>query len=76
MKIWQLKGSLAHDTAAVESVAVENMLSKWTIEDVVNWLAEIGFGDLGHVFEANEVCGEKFANLNEHTLLDDLGLGE
>jgi len=51
------------------------MLSKWTIEDVVNWLAEIGFGDLGHVFESNEVSGDKFANLNENVLSDELAIG-
>ncbi|CAL8088448.1 unnamed protein product [Orchesella dallaii] len=76
VKIWQLQGSLAHDTAAVETIAVEHMLSKWTIEDVVNWLAEIGFGDLGHVFESKEVSGEKFANLSETVLSDELGIDD
>lgn len=51
------------------------MLSKWTIEDVVNWLAEIGFGDMGHIFEANDVCGDKFSNMTEATLSDVLGIG-
>jgi hypothetical protein len=56
-------------------MAVENLISKWSCEDVVNWLAEIGLGDLGHVFETNEISGEKLATLTDAVLLVDLSIG-
>jgi WD40 repeat protein len=75
VKVWQLQGSLAYETATVEHMAVENLISKWSCEDVVNWLAEIGLGDLGHVFETNEISGEKLATLTDAVLLVDLSIG-
>jgi len=75
VKVWQLQGSLAYETATVEHIAVENMISKWSCEEVVNWLAEIGLGDFGHVFESNEVSGEKLATLSDGVLLNDLKIG-
>lgn len=67
---------MAYDSASVEHMAVENLISKWTCEDVVNWLAEIGLGDLGHVFESKEISGEKLATMTEKSLIGDLGIGK
>lgn len=58
-----------------ENLAIENMICEWTSDNVVNWLAEIGLGDLGHIFEANEVTGTKLFHLNETLLASELGIG-
>jgi len=75
VKVWQLQGSLAYETATIEHMAVESMISKWTCEEVVNWLAEVGLGDLGHVFESNEISGDKLATLTDALLTNELKIG-
>ncbi|CAG7835245.1 unnamed protein product [Allacma fusca] len=76
VKVWQLHESIACESAGVENLAIENMISKWTSEEVVNWLAEIGLGDLGHVFESNEIAGERLIHLNEAELISQLNIEE
>lgn len=56
-------------------MAIENLISKWSCDEVVNWLAEIGLGDLGHIFESNEISGEKLATITDKILLTDLSIG-
>ena len=51
------------------------MISKWTSEEVVHWLAEIGLGDLGHKFESNDIMGEQLIRLNEAELISQLNIG-
>ena len=75
MKVWDLKNDLACKTGVSENLAIENMISKWTSENVVNWLAEIGLGDLGHIFESKEVSGTQLIHLNDTVLANDLGIG-
>lgn len=74
-KVWQLLGSLACETALIETKAVENSISKWTSDEVVNWLSEIGLCELGSLFKTHEVSGEKLAALNNKYLLDELKIG-
>ena len=62
-------------SAGVENLAIENMISKWTSEEVVHWLAEIGLGDLGHKFESNDIMGEQLIRLNEAELISQLNIG-
>ncbi|XP_021955888.1 uncharacterized WD repeat-containing protein alr3466 isoform X2 [Folsomia candida] len=76
VKVWQLQGSLAYETVSVEHMAIENLISKWSCDEVVNWLAEIGLGDLGHIFESNEISGEKLATITDKILLTDLSIDD
>lgn len=51
------------------------MVSEWTCEDVVKWLAEIGLGDLGHVFESMEVDGHRLIRVTDQVLQNELKIG-
>jgi len=76
VKVWDLKNDLVSKTGVSENVAIENMISKWTLENVVNWLAEIGLGDLGHVFESKGISGKQLMHLSDASLATDLGIEE
>jgi hypothetical protein len=56
-------------------MAVENMISKWTCEEVVNWLAEIGLGHIGAIFESNKISGSKLSTLTDKILMENLSIG-
>lgn len=51
-------------------------MSKWSCEEVVNWLAEIGLGDLGHIFESRNISGEKLATITDKMLENELEIGK
>jgi len=76
VKVWDLKNDLASKTGAPENLAIENMISKWTTENVINWLAEIGLGDLGHIFENKGMTGVQLFHLTDAQLARELGIEE
>ncbi|XP_075677995.1 NAD(+) hydrolase sarm1-like isoform X2 [Dermatophagoides pteronyssinus] len=46
----------------------------WTIEDVKEWVKQIGFGLYCQEFEKSRVDGDILLQLNEHMLHDDIGI--
>ncbi|KAH9501705.1 Sterile alpha and TIR motif-containing protein 1 [Dermatophagoides farinae] len=46
----------------------------WTIEDVKEWVKQIGFGLFCQEFEKSRVDGDILLQLNEHMLHDDIGI--
>ena len=46
----------------------------WTIEDVKEWVKQIGFGNLIKEFEKSRVDGDLLLKLNEDMLLNDIGI--
>ena len=46
----------------------------WTIEDVKEWVKQIGFGKFNIEFDNSRVDGDLLLKLNEHMLLNDIGI--
>lgn len=46
----------------------------WTVEDVIEWLKQIGFSNCAQEFKNSRVDGDLLLQLNETMLLDDIGV--
>lgn len=58
--------------------AVPHKLSQqvplWSVEDVREWVKQIGFGEYEHTFYDSKVDGDLLLQLNEQNLKEDLGI--
>lgn len=46
----------------------------WSVEDVQEWVKQIGFGQFVKMFEESQVDGDLLLKLNETNLRDDIGI--
>ena len=46
----------------------------WSVEDVVEWLKQIGFSGYTQEFKNSRVDGDLLLQLTERMLLDDIGI--
>lgn len=52
-----------------------NAVSKWSSDDVANWVHQLGLSQFEDVFRSNEVDGQELLHLTHDTLLTSLKIG-
>lgn len=48
-------------------------VESWSVDEVCNWLVDIGLGSYCHIFQENEIIGEHLGDLSRDDL-KDLGI--
>merc|ERR1711977_256113 len=49
-------------------------IEDWTIEEVADWIAEIGFQQIRNIFVENYISGSELVELTNEELKEDLGV--
>eukprot|EP00795_Rhopilema_esculentum_P014857 gene14856-5981_t len=53
---------------------LQKLLLSWDVNDVCEWLGELGLSQYSEIFRTNEIDGAELANIDNKILSDDLGI--
>ena len=59
-----------------EKVLIKKRAEKWTVDDVCQWITELGLDQYEPTFRTHQIDGQELIHLDDNALHKSLGIGE
>ena len=59
-----------------EKVLIKKRAEKWTVDDVCQWITELGLDQYEPTFRTHQIDGQELIHLDDNTLHKSLGIGK